>query len=171
MRRPGADRHEAGHGGTVNEAGDLFVSGFECLGACDIAPMASVDGVYYGPLEEADAPTLIDQLRSGAEVLPEKALKLSAPQRAAPSPSRIHASPTRAERSRGGRLPPAVAVREAAEVRPRAPARASRDGIGWPPQPPATPLVTLTAYIRWNVTTRENGLPTRHGSQTSSRLS
>ena len=24
---------------------------FECLGACDIAPMASVDGVYVGPLE------------------------------------------------------------------------------------------------------------------------
>ncbi len=74
----GADRHEAGHGGTVNEAGDMFVSGFECLGACDIAPMTSVDGVYYGPLEDADAQTLIDQLRSGADVLPEKALKREA---------------------------------------------------------------------------------------------
>ncbi len=51
----GADRHAAGHGGTVNEAGDMFVSGFECLGACDIAPMASVDERYFGPLEDADA--------------------------------------------------------------------------------------------------------------------
>jgi NADH-quinone oxidoreductase subunit E len=72
----GADPEHAGHGGTVNDAGDLFVTGFECLGACDIAPMASVDEVYYGPLTEADAPTLIEQLRSGAEVLPDKALRL-----------------------------------------------------------------------------------------------
>jgi NADH:ubiquinone oxidoreductase subunit E len=72
----GADRHEAGHGGTVNDAGDLFVSGFECLGACDIAPMVSVDEKYYGPLEDGDAPTLIEQLRNGAEVLPDKALAL-----------------------------------------------------------------------------------------------
>ncbi len=60
----------------MNEAGDLFVSGFECLGACDIAPMVSVDGRYYGPLADADAPTLIDQLRAGDDVLPEKSLTL-----------------------------------------------------------------------------------------------
>ena len=29
---------------------DVNVRAFECLGACDIAPMASVDGVYVGPL-------------------------------------------------------------------------------------------------------------------------
>src|SRR3954467_14673307 len=27
---------------------DVYVRHFECLGACDIAPMASVDGVYVG---------------------------------------------------------------------------------------------------------------------------
>ena len=70
----GADPHHAGHGGAVNEAGDVFVSGFECLGACDIAPMASIDERYFGPLTEADAATLIEQLRSGADVLPDKAL-------------------------------------------------------------------------------------------------
>ncbi len=70
----GADPHHAGHGGAVNEAGDVFVSGFECLGACDIAPMASIDERYYGPLTEADAATIIEQLRSGADVLPDKAL-------------------------------------------------------------------------------------------------
>ncbi|HEX8754476.1 MAG TPA: NAD(P)H-dependent oxidoreductase subunit E [Solirubrobacterales bacterium] len=53
---------------------DLFVTGFECLGACDIAPMASIDQRYYGPLEMAEAATAVEQLRSGAEVLPEKAL-------------------------------------------------------------------------------------------------
>ncbi|MGE5407597.1 MAG: NAD(P)H-dependent oxidoreductase subunit E [Syntrophothermus sp.] len=54
---------------------DFFVTGFECLGACDIAPMASIDQRYYGPLEEAEAATAVEQLRSGSEVLPEKALE------------------------------------------------------------------------------------------------
>ena len=67
---------------------DVTLRHFECLGACDIAPMASVDGVYVGPLEEADVPTLVDQLRSGAELLPEKQLiarKSADPNAAAPS--------------------------------------------------------------------------------------
>jgi NADH-quinone oxidoreductase subunit E len=57
-------------------AGDegFHVTGFECLGACDIAPMASIDQRYYGPLEAAEAGTAIDQIRAGEEILPEKAL-------------------------------------------------------------------------------------------------
>src|SRR6187200_3516109 len=54
---------------------EFLVTGFECLGACDIAPMASIDERYYGPLEPAEAPTVIDQLRSGGSVLPEKSLE------------------------------------------------------------------------------------------------
>jgi NADH-quinone oxidoreductase subunit E len=53
---------------------DFWVTGFECLGACDIAPMASIDQRYYGPLEAAEAGKAIEQIRSGDEVLPEKAL-------------------------------------------------------------------------------------------------
>ena len=53
----------------------FFVTGFECLGACDIAPMASIDERYFGPLEAAEARTAIDQLRAGEAVLPEKALE------------------------------------------------------------------------------------------------
>ncbi len=56
------------------EGDDLYVTGFECLGACDIAPMVSIDRRYFGPLEPADASTVIEQLRTGADVLPEKAL-------------------------------------------------------------------------------------------------
>ena len=51
---------------------NFFVTGFECLGACDIAPMASIDQRYYGPLEAAEAGVAIEQLRAGAEVLPAK---------------------------------------------------------------------------------------------------
>jgi len=54
---------------------DVFVTGFECLGACDIAPMASIDERYFGPLEANDAATAIEQLLGGADVLPEKALE------------------------------------------------------------------------------------------------
>ncbi|HXS46795.1 MAG TPA: NAD(P)H-dependent oxidoreductase subunit E [Solirubrobacterales bacterium] len=54
---------------------DIFVTGFECLGAGDIAPMASIDERYFGPLEAAEAKTAIEQLLAGSEVLPEKALE------------------------------------------------------------------------------------------------
>ena len=54
---------------------DVFVTGFECLGACDIAPMASIDERYFGPLETAEAATAIDQLLAGEDVLPEKSLE------------------------------------------------------------------------------------------------
>ncbi len=54
---------------------DLFVTGFECLGACDIAPMASIDERYFGPLETAEAATAIEQLLAGEDVLPAKALE------------------------------------------------------------------------------------------------
>ncbi len=54
---------------------DVFVTGFECLGACDIAPMASIDERYFGPLETDEARTAIEQLLAGGDVLPEKALE------------------------------------------------------------------------------------------------
>ncbi len=48
---------------------------FECLGACDMAPMASVDGRYVGPLSEDDAPELVAALKEGREVLPGRGLQ------------------------------------------------------------------------------------------------
>jgi NADH-quinone oxidoreductase subunit F len=50
------------------------VRAFECLGACDIAPMASVDGVYVGPLDPEDVPQMLDDARAGRPVLPDKQL-------------------------------------------------------------------------------------------------
>jgi NADH-quinone oxidoreductase subunit E len=61
----------------VAEAGDdaeLNVRAFECLGACDIAPMASVDGVYVGPLTNDDVRQVLDDVKAGRDVLPEKQL-------------------------------------------------------------------------------------------------
>jgi len=70
----GADREAAGHGGATSADGELFVSGFECLGACDIAPMASINERYYGPLEAGDAESIVVSLRAGQEPVPGKSL-------------------------------------------------------------------------------------------------
>jgi NADH-quinone oxidoreductase subunit E len=53
---------------------EFNVRSFECLGACDIAPMASVDGVYVGPLTVEDVPQLLEDTRAGRPVLPAKQL-------------------------------------------------------------------------------------------------
>jgi NADH-quinone oxidoreductase subunit F len=53
---------------------DVTVRAFECLGACDIAPMASVDGTYVGPLAPEDVPRLLEDMRAGRPVLAEKQL-------------------------------------------------------------------------------------------------
>jgi NADH:ubiquinone oxidoreductase subunit E len=57
---------------------DINLRSFECLGACDIAPMVSVDHSYYGPLQTHDARRLVEDLRAGREPIPELALALRA---------------------------------------------------------------------------------------------
>ena len=62
----------------LSAAGDdpsFSVRSFECLGACDIAPMASVNGEYVGPLEEADCERIVEDVKAGREVLPDKQLR------------------------------------------------------------------------------------------------
>jgi len=62
----------------LSAAGDdprFNVRPFECLGACDIAPMASVDGEYVGPLEPEDCRTIVDDVIAGRPVLEAKQLK------------------------------------------------------------------------------------------------
>ncbi len=54
---------------------DVNVASFECLGACDIAPMASVNGEYVGPLTTDDAERIVEDLRAGRPVLPEKQIR------------------------------------------------------------------------------------------------
>jgi NADH:ubiquinone oxidoreductase subunit E len=56
----------------------VHVQSFECLGACDIAPMASVNGEYVGPLEPDDAPQIVEDLKAGRPVLRSKQLRYRA---------------------------------------------------------------------------------------------
>jgi NADH-quinone oxidoreductase subunit E len=53
---------------------DVEVREFECLGACDIAPMASIDGRFVGPLTEDDAHELVAAIKEGREALPGRGL-------------------------------------------------------------------------------------------------
>ena len=71
----GADRI---YDAMVDVAGDdpaFNVRSFECLGACDIAPMASVDGEYVGPLVTEDCARIVDDVRAGRPVLADKQLR------------------------------------------------------------------------------------------------
>jgi NADH:ubiquinone oxidoreductase subunit E len=76
---------------------DINVRSFECLGACDIAPMASVNGEYVGPLELDDTGRIVEDLRAGGPVLEHKQLRYRASAdpgaAAAPDDSGAPASP------------------------------------------------------------------------------
>jgi NADH-quinone oxidoreductase subunit E len=54
---------------------DTEVRHFECLGACDMAPMASVDGRYIGPLDPSDAPAIVSAIKEDETVLPGRGLE------------------------------------------------------------------------------------------------
>src|SRR3954465_13080124 len=99
---------------------DINLRHFECLGACDMAPMASIDGVYVGPIELDEVPELLRQVRAGEPPLPEKQLRRRMstppgakargfpPPRAGPGPSRSGRRPSRradAVRPAGARGP------------------------------------------------------------------
>jgi NADH-quinone oxidoreductase subunit E len=62
----------------LQEAGegyeDANIRGFECLGACDMAPMASIDNRYVGPIDPSEAPDVIAALKEGQKPLPGRGL-------------------------------------------------------------------------------------------------
>ncbi|HUO73826.1 MAG TPA: NAD(P)H-dependent oxidoreductase subunit E [Solirubrobacteraceae bacterium] len=75
----------------ASEYPDVHVTSFECLGACDIAPMASVNGEYVGPLEPDDAGRILEDLAAGRGVLEHKQLRYrrcADPEVAAPEDTR-----------------------------------------------------------------------------------
>jgi NADH:ubiquinone oxidoreductase subunit E len=70
----GADEIYAEMQAVTGEDPAFNVRAFECLGACEIAPMASVDGVYVGPLTKEDCRTLAEDVKAGRPVLEDKQL-------------------------------------------------------------------------------------------------
>jgi NADH-quinone oxidoreductase subunit E len=56
------------------ELEDVEVREFECLGACEMAPMASVDGRFVGPLGVADAHEFVAAVKRGEQPFPGRGL-------------------------------------------------------------------------------------------------
>jgi (2Fe-2S) ferredoxin len=71
----GADEFYEAMLAAAGDTDDVHVQSFECLGACDIAPMASVNGEYVGPLDIADAGRIVEDLQAGRSVLEHKQLR------------------------------------------------------------------------------------------------
>ena len=61
--------------GRKQDLEDTEIRAFECLGACDMAPMASVNGRYIGPLDESDAPAIVAAIKDGEAPLPGRGLE------------------------------------------------------------------------------------------------
>ncbi len=53
---------------------EFHVRGFECLGACDIAPMVSIDGLFIGPINTDEVAGILDAVAEGRahEIFPER---------------------------------------------------------------------------------------------------
>ena len=86
---------------------DVDLREFECLGACDMAPMASVDGRFVGPLTTDDAAELVGAIKDGREVLPGRGLPdpgYSVPPPRRKTPVRLR-SPTSIRPAAPGRRP------------------------------------------------------------------
>jgi NADH-quinone oxidoreductase subunit E len=71
----GADEFFEAMKAAAEETDIVHVVSFECLGACDIAPMASVNGEYVGPLNNDDARLIVEDLEAGRPVLEHKQLR------------------------------------------------------------------------------------------------
>jgi NADH-quinone oxidoreductase subunit E len=110
---------------------DVDVRSFECLGACDIAPMASVNGEYVGPLVTDDAQRIVEDLQAQRPVLPAKQIRyrrtVDSGQPVPDGPAQEFATPDDAARADTAGLSDA----EAASDRPGGSAP-----IEIPPEPP-----------------------------------
>ena len=84
---------------------DFEVREFECLGACDMAPMASIDGRYVGPLSTDDATELVAALKEGREPFPGRGLSdpgYRLPWLGGPAPAEASGPPSEPDTSPGG---------------------------------------------------------------------
>jgi NADH:ubiquinone oxidoreductase subunit E len=113
---------------------ELNVREFECLGACDIAPMASVDGEYVGPLTEEDIARIVEDVHAGRPVLVDKQLRNRpcAHTEAANAPVRVFEPPR----------PPATEEVPAPAATEQVPAPAATEQV---PAPAATEQVPAPA--------------------------
>lgn len=51
---------------------EFHVRGFECLGACDMAPMVSIDGLFVGPINTDEVAEILSAVAEDREIFPER---------------------------------------------------------------------------------------------------
>jgi len=71
----GADELFAAFHEHAGDDPEFNIRAFECLGACDMAPMASIDGDYVGPIALDEVAGVLEAVRRGEEPLPDRQLK------------------------------------------------------------------------------------------------
>ena len=71
----GADEFFEAMQAAVEGQENVHLQEFECLGACDIGPMASVDGEFVGPLNLDDAAQIVADINDARPVLAHKQLR------------------------------------------------------------------------------------------------
>ena len=71
----GADELFAAFHQHAGDDPEFNLRAFECLGACDLAPMASINGGYVGPIGIDEVPDVIEAVRRGEEPLPDRQVK------------------------------------------------------------------------------------------------
>jgi NADH-quinone oxidoreductase subunit E len=71
----GADELFAAFHEHAGDDAEFNLRAFECLGACDLAPMASINGDYVGPIAPDEVPDVLEAVRRGEEPLPDRQLK------------------------------------------------------------------------------------------------
>ena len=132
---------------------NVNVSSFECLGACDIAPMASVNGEYVGPLDLDDAERIVEDLDAGRTVLEHKQLRYRrcADPEVAEEETRLRAARSRGDRDgrycrarprRRHRGPPGPDRRDRDDLRTTCGAPGARDARRHRPSTPPKPRTT-----------------------------
>ena len=113
----------------AGEDPEFNVRSFECLGACDIAPMASVDGVYVGPLAPTTSSSCSTTCAPGARCCPTSSWRAAAVadphanSREFPAPGSARGDGRRASAPRATRR-----ARSARRHRPTRPPRPGRRG-------------------------------------------
>jgi NADH-quinone oxidoreductase subunit E len=70
----GADELFAAFHEHAGDDPEFNLRAFECLGACDMAPMASINGSFVGPIAIDEVPDVLEAVRRGEEPLPERQL-------------------------------------------------------------------------------------------------
>ncbi len=70
----GADDLFAAFQEHIGDDPEFNLRSFECLGGCDMAPMASIDGGYVGPIAVDEVPAVVESVRRGEEPLPDRQL-------------------------------------------------------------------------------------------------